>query len=404
MTRPSAVEGLLDEALTRWWANGELPPPWLLRDGLLALEAGLALGEAQRSLLLRAALAWGKGIVTALKHQTDDERTVLLLHEALTAWSPPLNAAYLVAIARAPDQSWHAGLTAALQHTAVANPDPSQRTNAADALRDLDRPTSRPAAEDSARGAVGRKIWLRRGLLVVLLLLVAGLFWRRQAVTAPTDMVAVPGGSYWQRMDDGRGGIETMQVTVEAFFIDRFEVTSGDYRRCVAAGTCAPPARFGSATRTNYFTDRGFAAFPVVHVSQAQAAAYCTWRGKRLPTQAEWQAAAGNGVGTEPLTYPWGEQYAPQWANGAAGGVGDTLAVGAFQPAGNSWVGVVDAAGNVAEWTATTGAETGSYVVKGGSFRSDAAGLMVHHAEQIPGATTADWLGFRCARARVPGR
>jgi hypothetical protein len=74
--RIDAVRRNLDLALDGWWRSGALPAPALLRDGLLLLEAGNPLDEAQRSLLLRAALAHRRGVLTALRYQTDPERTM----------------------------------------------------------------------------------------------------------------------------------------------------------------------------------------------------------------------------------------------------------------------------------------------------------------------------------------
>ncbi|MCB0108737.1 MAG: hypothetical protein KDE53_22605, partial [Caldilineaceae bacterium] len=81
----------LDEALDRWWTNGEHAPTALLRDGLLALEAGHDLDEAQRSFLLRTALRTGRGIVTALHYQLDTDRTAFLLKEALLDTKRPFD-------------------------------------------------------------------------------------------------------------------------------------------------------------------------------------------------------------------------------------------------------------------------------------------------------------------------
>ena len=400
--RVAAVQELLDVALTRWWAAGELPPSGLLQEALQLLEAGHPVGEAQRTLLLRTALAYGRGVVTALKHQHDDERTILLLHEGLTAWQSPLRATFLTTAARAAEQTWYRGLIAALQHTSEADPDPWKRASAVSALREMGERNGLLDTGEAARGVRRDKVWLRRGLLATLVILIVGFFWQ-QGITAPADMAAVPAGTYAQRAA-GDGGMVLVNTAIDAFLIDRFEVTNDDFRRCMDAGICPPPAGYASATQPNYFTDPAFHEFPVVYVTYAHAETYCDWRGKRLPSAVEWQVAAGDGAGATALTYPWGESYAPQWANGAGSGVGDTLAVGAYRPAGDSWLGVSDLAGNVAEWTSTAGESAGLRLVKGGSFRSDPQALTVHAEEQIAAETVAELLGFRCAASRVSGR
>ena len=392
----------LDLALSNWWLAGDLPPLRLLREALMALEAGQPLDEAHRTLLLRTALASGRGIVTALKYQTDDERTILLLHEALVDWQPPLQAAYLMAVARAAERTWYDGLTRRLRYTMATAGAPFARANAAAALQQLGQ---RDDLIGDANGALDhRRIWLRRSLLVALVLVIAGAFWWRQGLTAPADMVAVPAGAYWLRGADDGENVPPTRVEIDGFYIDRNEVTNDDYRRCAATGVCSWPQSYDSATHQNYFVDPAFGDFPVIYVTHDDAAAYCAWRGKRLPTATEWQVAAGDGSGAGPLTYPWGETFAPQWANSAASGRGDTVVVGAYRPAGDSWLGIADLAGNVAEWTDTNGADGGQYAVKGGSFRSDADGLTTQHTELWSGATAADWLGFRCAATQPPGR
>ena len=82
------VRRALDDALDVWWRRGLLPPPALLHDGLLLLEAGHTLEEAQVSLLLRTAIFQRRGMLTALKYQTDPERTAVILADAMLA-APP---------------------------------------------------------------------------------------------------------------------------------------------------------------------------------------------------------------------------------------------------------------------------------------------------------------------------
>jgi eukaryotic-like serine/threonine-protein kinase len=129
-------------------------------------------------------------------------------------------------------------------------------------------------------------------------------------------------------------------VTLEAFWIDRTEVTAGQYRACVTSGKCAEPKCTGS----------GKGDHSVVCVSWQDAAIYCAWAGRRLPTEAEWEKAARGADGRK---YPWGNA-SPDCARanyrGQGGGcVGGTSAVGSH-PAGASPYGALDMAGNVWEW------------------------------------------------------
>src|SRR5512133_430272 len=162
--------------------------------------------------------------------------------------------------------------------------------------------------------------------------------------------VRIPEGTFRMGGMDARSAPEERpahNVTLHAYWIDQLEVTNAMYLLCLKSGGCTAPQSFKSQRRTEYFNNPEFNDYPVVYVTWGQAKAFCEWAGERLPTEAEWERAAR---GDDWRTFPWGEDKADGLLANYNMIVGDTSRVGTY-PRGASPFGVLDMAGNVAEWT-----------------------------------------------------
>jgi formylglycine-generating enzyme required for sulfatase activity len=412
LRRFSALKVLLDNALDDWWQVGDLPTPELLRDGLYALEAGRLLDEAQRTLLLRTALMYRRGMVTALRYQTDPERTASVLAESLILARPPLPVRELARL-RAEDShssAWVPALRRMLQDEATAGIEPG-KSQAKTALAQLQsaRPLVNGRVLDAGdelivEGEGKRQVrWSWLVPLLLLLLVVGGIggyLWLNEQ-NRGQDLVNAPGGLF--TVSDPATPGATLTLTLEPFAIERTEVTNAAYRRCVERGACPPPVRTGSTLWPNYYLDPSFAGHPVLNVTLAMAESYCGFVGRRLPTAFEWEVAAGWAPDSGRFQrFPWGDSFNALFVNSAENGNGDTMAAGSFHPSGSSILGAADMAGNVAEWTLTrTAVAPVQAAVKGGSFLDSGDGVAVTAAQMVEVATAAPSIGFRCATSRV---
>ena len=137
---------------------------------------------------------------------------------------------------------------------------------------------------------------------------------------------------------------------------------------------------------------------PVVQISVDDAFAYAAWIGRRLPTEAEWEAAARTDVA---LKYPWGNQFEPDALNIESSGFADTSPVDDYDHAANVF-GMVDMLGNVMEWTADTQSPPFATrkaqlfnVAKGGAWNAKDS-VTISSRGLFPSDTTANIIGFRC--------
>ncbi|HSK88998.1 MAG TPA: SUMF1/EgtB/PvdO family nonheme iron enzyme [Anaerolineales bacterium] len=223
-------------------------------------------------------------------------------------------------------------------------------------------------------------------------------------------LVYVPAGEFSMGNDSGWDE-EKLAHTVDltAFWIDQTEVTNEMYAKCVQEGSCPPPS---NATD---FNDSSYADHPVVYVSWNDANQYCTWAGRRLPTEAEWEKAAR---GTDGRVYPWGDPIACSFANywGEENGcVDDTTPAGKY-PEGASPYGALDMTGNVLEWVstifesypydATDGREdpgaSGARVLRGGSWNVTAEFSRASRRDWYSPTIRRNYVGFRCAMNAAP--
>ena len=187
----------------------------------------------------------------------------------------------------------------------------------------------------------------------------------------------------------------TRKIFLDAYYIDKYEVTNADYRECFVAGVCEPEVlhedRAGDFNKKNQ---------PVVFTTWQEAMTYCKWKNGRLPTEAEWEYAAkveklGGGH--------WNQLY----------GVGATVSVGSFKP--NSH-GLYDMMGNVYEWTLdwygsyeTAGTQSNpsgpvkgkDKVVRGGSW--DALNHFLRTSDRVAKDPDLRYsgVGFRCVRPNI---
>jgi formylglycine-generating enzyme len=238
-------------------------------------------------------------------------------------------------------------------------------------------------------------------------------------------LVAVPAGTFMMGCNEA---VDTRcnddekpahAVTISAFSLDKLETTEREYDECVRAGGCAAPTANADPV--------GHADYPVSFVTWEDATAYCAWRGKRLPTEAEWEWAAR---GADGRLYPWGNEpptcarasfsstAAPNSADpaGACRSTTDAVKVdlAGSHPGAPSATGALDMGGNLWEWVsdfydaayyATSPAvdpkgppSAPQHAKRGGSWQDAPDRLRSSRRWTHPNGSGAEDIGFRCAK------
>ncbi|MDE0424918.1 MAG: SUMF1/EgtB/PvdO family nonheme iron enzyme [Candidatus Poribacteria bacterium] len=256
--------------------------------------------------------------------------------------------------------------------------------------------------------------------------------------SVPSDMILIPAGEFQMGSNDNTDEKPVHTVYIDAFYIDKHEVTNAQYKAFVDANSqwrkdqIPSPYHNGSYlkhwNRNNY--PKGKGDHPVTYVSWYGAMAYAKWTGKRLPTEAEWEKAARGGKSG--LQYPWGNTISNGQAN-YGNHVGDTTVVGRYPANG---YGLYDLTGNVLEWcldayygdfyfssphrNPLAGVNTienanlvisdftnvtTSRVVRGGAwYHTEVQNVRVAYRNRVAPTLTGVGLGFRCVQAVSPAK
>jgi len=234
--------------------------------------------------------------------------------------------------------------------------------------------------------------------------------------------------------DDREGPVHDVTFA-RGFWIGKYEVTVAQYQACRNAGVCGEPSVEDRPGPNGLNTmENGRLFHPQNGLQWQQAVDYCTWREMRLPSESEWEYAAKGPVHRK---YPWGDEPEPTCANdtavfnedgdevvgGHGCGSGGTAPVGS-KPAGASWSGALDMAGNVWEWVedcfhhgygGSPPLDGSAWTIdcsehpadprrvqRGGAFPCSSRYLRVADRFNMPSAVRDVYAGCRCVRPLMP--
>ena len=215
------------------------------------------------------------------------------------------------------------------------------------------------------------------------------------------EEVLIPAGDFLMGNSQSKDN-PVHKIYLDTHWIDTHEVTNEQYRKFLDATGHAAPQYWQDP---KYNSDQ----LPVVGITWENAQAYCAWKGKRLPTEAEWERAAR---GMQSRLYPWGDRYDAERTNTRESNNRQPVPVGSY-PTGMSAEGILDLSGNVWEWCHDwydkdyypasparnpTGPNTGNKrVIRGGGWSAPQVDMSQRHGEKP--TKTYPSLGFRCARS-----
>jgi formylglycine-generating enzyme required for sulfatase activity len=279
-------------------------------------------------------------------------------------------------------------------------------------------------AESLASRPVSARLLVPAVLAVALVAALAGL-------GAADGIMLVEAGAFWMGRDDGPAEeAPRHRVYVRDFWIERHKVTNAEFAAFLTARGPVSPAgeprydhddadariRRAPSGTGSWRADPGYEHHPAVEVSWFGARDFCAWRGRRLPTEAEWEKAAR---GDDGRPYPWGAAP-PSPARAVYGRGYNATEPTHATPEGASPYGVHDLLGNLREWTSTSlapypyrdddGREPfdgrGRVVVRGASHDdpADALRATVRRSYDRRGAAAGHHhVGFRCATSEDLG-
>ncbi|NLW31847.1 MAG: formylglycine-generating enzyme family protein [Fibrobacter sp.] len=244
-------------------------------------------------------------------------------------------------------------------------------------------------------------------------ILVSIILWFSTALAGQS--VQITGGSF--TMGDNNGEADEVpehEVAISSFSLDRYQVTEKEYDSCVRAGKCTPAhydncmvwsrGKFMSVKVPSSYRNPDY---PVVCITWYQAQAYCRFKGKTLPSEAQWEYAAKAG---QKYTYAWGDSP-PSSQNCPFSEKKHPQKTGSYKP--NSW-GLYDMTGNVWEWVSDfyerdyysfsekrdpQGPQAGLYrVIRGGGWYSGKKQLRITNRHWFSPAYPEVSIGFRCTK------
>ena len=204
-----------------------------------------------------------------------------------------------------------------------------------------------------------------------------------------SEMVLVSAGG---SPDSRKAGAENRPS--RAFYIDHLEITVAQYKRFDPSYDEKP-----------YTAGKECPACPAMGIDWAQASRYCLWAGKRLPSERQWETAAGAAA----YRLPWGNDFLPGRANilGDDDGYAQAAPVGSF-PLGASPYGALDMIGNVWEWVEPSGEASkeekkSRRIVKGGGWSSDLKTATIAFRNRVDPELKNPAFGMRCVKPAAGG-